>query len=405
MITTTNNALKHSNNSKIFTDVAVSPEIFGYIKLAKVLTKNTNNKSLSFHALSLALNTLAERERYVIFLNYGLESSPVSLRSIALSMNLSRERVRQIRTLALARLKVQQINYSSNNFYNLYKKLSDTIPANEISINNLPLDGQTCKILHSVEVNSLQDFYYFPTSSKYMGIKKLQKIFKKKEEFFKLCNKILEGKKTEISLEEIGLSVRAISYLKRRHITNFENLLNTPKHILKETSYNEIRAVEEIVLRRRSLITLFKIQISSPDELEPLEVSIKSLNLSIRATNALASERILTLGELLKISSSELSSIRNIGIKTVNELLNKQSEYMHLIKDETTTSSPTDVYITDLDFSTRATNALLRSKIVTLTDLLKTPEDQILLIRNIGQVTFSEIINKKKLLQQQFCNI
>ena len=61
--------------------------------------------SLRCQALAEALNALAERERSVLVLRYGLDDAePKTLEEIGRRLGLTRERVRQIETEALKRL-------------------------------------------------------------------------------------------------------------------------------------------------------------------------------------------------------------------------------------------------------------------------------------------------------------
>ena len=61
--------------------------------------------SLRCQALAEALNALAEREKQVLVLRYGLtDAEPKTLEEIGRRLGLTRERVRQIETEALRKL-------------------------------------------------------------------------------------------------------------------------------------------------------------------------------------------------------------------------------------------------------------------------------------------------------------
>ena len=67
-----------------------------------------DNESLSSD-LASAMEVLDERERQILRLNFGLGCSAMSLEEIGSTMNLTRERVRQLRTKALRRLSTPAI--------------------------------------------------------------------------------------------------------------------------------------------------------------------------------------------------------------------------------------------------------------------------------------------------------
>lgn len=62
-------------------------------------------------------------------------------------------------------------------------------------------------------------------------------------------------------------------------------------------------------------------RVESLDEEEYLYDSIKNITLSVRATNALWSSGIKSVEQLVNISSEEIFSLKNVGIKTLNEIV------------------------------------------------------------------------------------
>ena len=56
-------------------------------------------------------------------------------------------------------------------------------------------------------------------------------------------------------------------------------------------------------------------------------ISVKKMNLSVRATNCLENAGIYTAADLVQTSEQELRSIKNLGVKTLQEVLAKQQEY------------------------------------------------------------------------------
>jgi RNA polymerase primary sigma factor len=80
--------------------------VFGdFVAGEEPLPEDLVDVSLRTKALAEALSTLSERERQVLCLRYGLvDAEPRTLESIGQSLGLTRERVRQIESVALKRL-------------------------------------------------------------------------------------------------------------------------------------------------------------------------------------------------------------------------------------------------------------------------------------------------------------
>ena len=78
-----------------------------------------------------------------------------------------------------------------------------------------------------------------------------------------------------------------------------------------------------------STATLKKGTVSIPSQqMAKLEhISVKKMNLSVRATNCLENAGIYTAADLVQTSEKELRSIKNLGVKTLQEVLAKQQEY------------------------------------------------------------------------------
>ena len=55
-------------------------------------------------------------------------------------------------------------------------------------------------------------------------------------------------------------------------------------------------------------------------------ISIKDIGLSVRSSNCLYRADITTVGEMLDTPEESFSNIRNLGKKSLNEILNKISE-------------------------------------------------------------------------------
>lgn len=138
--------------------------------------------------------------------------------------------------------------------------------------------------------------------------------------------------------------------------------------------------------------------------------SINELNLSARSYNALKRANILTIGALKEVSDADLREIKNLGAKSICEILEKKEEIEHyfgsfgaevpaheivpsfLGDDEITYQ---DIAIEQLGLSNRAYNCLKREGISFLSELLPLTYEEIKAWNNVGEKTVTEIIEKR----------
>lgn len=138
--------------------------------------------------------------------------------------------------------------------------------------------------------------------------------------------------------------------------------------------------------------------------------SINALNLSVRSSNALNKANILTIGDLQKMSKSDLLKIKNLGSKSVQEILDKKMEIDYFLGNplgETPDNkiAPSfvgddgityiDVPIEQMGLSNRAYNCLKRENIAFLSELLHFTRDEIKRWTNVGEKTVTEILEKR----------
>ena len=156
------------------------------------------------------------------------------------------------------------------------------------------------------------------------------------------------------------------------------------------------------------------------------DIEIEALGLSMRAYNALMrffhvfgkKRRIPMVSDLLMTSEDSLRSIRNMGEKTADEIINKLSMFLfqktnpgsvfvpeiglaprYTVKDGIISCSDTDGIVPDvpisyLGLSVRAMNSLQSEKILYLSQLVSIPLQRLRLFSQMGQKTFSEIEKK-----------
>ena len=61
------------------------------------------------------------------------------------------------------------------------------------------------------------------------------------------------------------------------------------------------------------------------------ETDIKVLNLSVRAYNSLKAANINTIFDLIQLEPEDLIKIKNLGAKTLNEIINLKEESIYMV--------------------------------------------------------------------------
>lgn len=131
---------------------------------------------------------------------------------------------------------------------------------------------------------------------------------------------------------------------------------------------------------------------------------IQDLEISIRSKNALQSENIKTVEDLLNYSEKKLYNIQNLGKKSIDELLeimnSFKKKYSCLNQKKFFVSREQKKYvdyeIDELELSVRSKNALKRENINFLSQILILSEDEIEKIKNLGEKSKVEISNFQK---------
>ncbi|MEX0742500.1 MAG: DNA-directed RNA polymerase subunit alpha C-terminal domain-containing protein [Phycisphaeraceae bacterium] len=146
-----------------------------------------------------------------------------------------------------------------------------------------------------------------------------------------------------------------------------------------------------------------------------LETPVTDFELSARARNCLKKMNIRTLGDLLRVSEAELMAYKNFGESTLNEIKDMLSEkglqigqsqrqmqqaareqvYTQLAEGADESARGTlDKPVEDLDLSVRARKAIGLLNISTIGDLVARTEAELLGIKNFGQTSLDEIVEK-----------
>ncbi|WP_022769084.1 DNA-directed RNA polymerase subunit alpha C-terminal domain-containing protein [Butyrivibrio sp. NC2007] len=164
------------------------------------------------------------------------------------------------------------------------------------------------------------------------------------------------------------------------------------------------------------------------------EVSIDQLGLSSRTTNALKRSGVFTLGELMFLTETDLNSMNNVGLKSINEVLDYQRRIHSDLQDfscadrEDVLSTGSgvhrvidmafpvllgkehysvsyrdmsglieeDISILKVGFSIRTSNALAKNGIDSVNQLAFLDFDNVRKIKNLGAKSLSEIIDYYK---------
>lgn len=139
--------------------------------------------------------------------------------------------------------------------------------------------------------------------------------------------------------------------------------------------------------------------------------SINVLNLSTRSYNALYKAGILTIGDLQALSEADLHNIKNLGVKSIQEILevraSRQVWTAGYSLEETPAEEHTpsftgddgiayqDIPVEQMGLSNRAYNCLKRQDISFLSQLQHLTRDEIKEWNNVGEKTVTEILQKR----------
>ena len=137
-----------------------------------------------------------------------------------------------------------------------------------------------------------------------------------------------------IPITDFELSARSRNCLESAGIFTLGDLTNVTEQELMggknfgETSLKEIREILEPrglrigqwVEEQRKPAPAYDIEELSPQERSLLEKSVTELGLSVRSRKCLARLGLVTVGELVSRSADELTSVRNFGVTSLNEI-------------------------------------------------------------------------------------
>ncbi len=132
----------------------------------------------------------------------------------------------------------------------------------------------------------------------------------------------------EISIEDVGLSIRPVNVLRRENITTLSQLSSYSREELLNLGNLGVGSVNEIekVLTSRG----FKRDIDALPGTGTFigsDIPLSSLPLTTRTSNSLLRIGVTKLSEVLGLSHDDLRDIRNVGHKSIAEVEEIQSKY------------------------------------------------------------------------------
>ena len=164
------------------------------------------------------------------------------------------------------------------------------------------------------------------------------------------------------------------------------------------TQAHEERSVDpEVCDEKDSELTLENLEKTELDDDRPIEV----LELSVRAYNCLKRARIDTIRQLSKMTFEELSNVKNMGRKTVEEIEGKINALMTekpvfrdgSDKNDSLLNTSDIKPIQELGLSSLNTNSLLSARIRTVQALVDCPDEAFARIPNLSTKAKQEIMD------------
>lgn len=143
-----------------------------------------------------------------------------------------------------------------------------------------------------------------------------------------------------------------------------------------------------------------------------LDTPVTDFDLSVRARNCLKKMNIRTLGDLVRVTESELLSYKNFGetsLTEIKEMLSSRGLRLGQSVDDQHDAVRRAVYdqlkgtpqeqllnkpVSDLEFSVRARKALQLLGIHTIGDLVSRTEAELLGVKNFGSTSLTEVREK-----------
>ncbi len=145
-----------------------------------------------------------------------------------------------------------------------------------------------------------------------------------------------------------------------------------------------------------------------------MDTPVADFELSVRSRNCLKKMNINSLGDLLRITETELLAYKNFGETSLSEIkamLKHKGLRLGQLKEEVSltqsppASTPVPVmpeapssvlsrYLSEIELSGRSRKCLQRLNLLTVADLVQKSEAELLSVKNFGQTSLNEIKHK-----------
>lgn len=260
----------------------------------------------------------------------------------------------------------------------------------------------------------------------------------------------------DVIIEDLGLSIRSLNVLHRVGVFKLSHLLHITEVQLRRVKNMGNKSVAEIIdatvkyLSNGETTSKPTIRAIAGYDIEDskiihtesgeivADVAISALGLSVRSFASLRRAGINTIGQIIPLSREELLGLKNMGAKSVAEILEIVPRYLEQhrknpddidVEEDTTAPVSDEAYLPDInpnvpvlapDFAVvegrvfhratlreiadkpvavlslgvRATNCLRRSNKAKLSDLVGMTFDELRTIRNMGSFSVNEISEK-----------
>ena len=188
----------------------------------------------------------------------------------------------------------------------------------------------------------------------------------------------------KIANEKLSRSITI--WIKLNRLVQYHNL-NCNRFSSSDDEFKS-QSIKNIGLDFEPEVYNYLMQISS------IGIPLRSIGFSTRTFNALNRNNIHYLDDLLKLSDKDLSNFQNLGIQSIQEIVEVLSRFkqMGVVKSfEPIVSIEGNILLENIGFSTRTYNALKRNKIDSLDELQKMPKADLRDIRNLGTNSLKEI--------------
>ena len=141
-----------------------------------------------------------------------------------------------------------------------------------------------------------------------------------------------------------------------------------------------------------------------------MSISISQFELSVRSRNCLQKMGIKTLGDLTKVSESEMLNSKNFGetsLIEIREMMSNKGLMIGQFAHQKEADEPVDTShlspeeqvlldrpISDLNLSVRARKCMTRLGLTTIGELLRKSQDDLLECKNFGVTSLTEVREK-----------